>query len=210
MAEAYDMSPRMGQLAVSYVVRNYCKSANFLLTPLESLGEAEVNTMLLLKEDLSAAEEAERSGFTRGTIGQHHRKLYRKAGIPAGAAGRMTAMRLAVENDIFPVLADPEGQLPDKCSSYDIATFDLIARGVTPRRASRLTGSEYGSLSALVLPRVVNSLGLPPHRRARGVLRMYEVGVFEKGLIRRLDDFPEVVKNFDKWLGPNHPFTLES
>lgn len=206
MAEAYEVSPDVGQLAVSYVIRHYCNGANGSLLPKVPLDQDDIDAALRLKEDLSLTEEARQFKLNYSTVAVRRRAFYRKAGIPGRISGRLTSVRLAVENDILSVRATGEGSLPEGCSSYDIAMYDLVARGIEMKRVCRLVGGNYQSAVIAVLPRVVSALGLEPHRRALSVLEMYERGIFKKGLIRRLDDFPDTVKMFDQQLGPNHSF----
>jgi DNA-binding CsgD family transcriptional regulator len=203
MTECYEQSLSLGQLAVSYVLTHYQKGMGGFDKPPRQLRQSQLDVLMRLSTGTRPEEEAALRDVKLSSVQQSRRRLYTALNLH----GKEAAVRLGIETGLIPFDRDLECNAPD-ISPYELVVYDLATRGLVSGQVGRLTGDTADYVRSTRIPRVLQALGVPQERKTYAVVRMYEWGLFHKGLglLNSLDAYPEDVAKFDEFFGRNQPF----
>lgn len=206
LVAAYETDYNLGQLAVSYVLRYYYDGpGGFRKAPEVVAGQELWLLGMLARDDYATAEQADELEVAPALL---LLRLEERMGVGRRYRPRLlSAVRLGIEEGLVPFTPSTERR-PAPLFPYDLAMFDLLSRNMTEKETARLLGGSNTGISGRYLPRLLHTLGVEHSRRGRAVLRMYELGIFQRGFayVSKLAEYPQAVRTFDELLGRDRPF----
>ena len=198
MANAYQESTILGQLAVSYVLRRRYDGPGGLKERVSYawLDEPDQETMLCLAAGLSVSQEMERRGVEDRSITNFHDRLYTRLGITSASSKirAMSAVRAGKEGGMPNELS--RNHMPDINDPYGLVLLDLMSRDVSMQTITKLTGYSAASMRRRI-SFVANALGAPGPRKGLAVANAYVQEVFTKDVMYSLDSNTQLIRRFD-------------